>query len=256
MNILVCVKHVVDSTEVRVDKKSGELILRGIPTKINDYDKNAIEEAVKIKQATNGSVTLLTVGPKDAFKTVKEGLAMGADKAYLIDDEGVNPDDPIQISRVLASAVKKLGSFDLIIAGTISEDKGNSLTGPSLAERLGLEHIAYVNKVEIGTKEVVVERRADQFIERIEASLPVVITVDRSINLPRLPTAIQVMKVQANKIIKWTVEDVDLTEPLVSSVQVKEIRVIPTERKKVILEKDSKTASQQLLKHLTEEGVL
>ncbi len=254
MNILVCVKHVVDSTEVRVDKKSGELILRGIPTKINDYDKNAIEEAVKIKQASNGTVTLLTVGPKDAFKTVKEGLAMGADKAYLIDDEGLNPDDPMQIAKVLAAAVNQLGSFDLIFAGTISEDKGNSLTGPSLAERLQLEHIAYVNKVEVGSNKVIVERRVEQFIETIEAELPIVIMVDRSINLPRLPTAIQVMKVPANKIIKWSLDDVGITEEPDSRVELKEMRVIPTERKKVILE--GKTASQQLMKHLTEEGVV
>lgn len=256
MNILVCVKHVVDTTEVRVDKKSGELVLRGIPTKINDYDKNAIEEAIKIKQAAGGSVTLLTIGPKDAFKTVKEGLAMGADKAYLIDEEGVNTDDPIEIARILASAVSKLGSFDLIFAGAVSEDKGNSLTGPSLAEWLDMEHIAYVNKLEVAGNGIIAERRVDQMMEKLEASLPVVITVDRSINSPRLPTAIQVMKVPASKIIKWDLNDAgthaDGTKPL----SLTGYHVVSNQRKNILIEGNADAAVDRLVGYLEQEGVL
>ncbi|GAX91708.1 electron transfer flavoprotein subunit beta/FixA family protein [Effusibacillus lacus] len=256
MDILVCVKHVVDSTEVRVDKKSGEIVLRGIPTKINDYDKNAIEEAVRIKQTTGGTVTLLTVGPKEAFKTVKEGLAMGADKAYLIDEGGVNLDDPIQVAKVLAAGIKKLGKFDLIFCGTVSEDRGNSLTGPSLAEWLDMEHVAYVNKVDVEPDGLTVERRVDQVMETINSQLPVVLTVDRSINTPRLPTALQVMKVQANRIVKWIIDDLGLEEPTGNHVHFTGFKVVPAERKRIVIEGDMKTASEQLMRHLVEEGVL
>lgn len=256
MNILVCVKHVVDSTEVRVDKNSGELVLRGIPTKINDYDKNAIEEAVKIKKAAGGTVTLLTIGPKEAFKTIKEGLAMGADKAYIVDDSELSIEDPIQISKILASVAQTLGAFDIIFCGTISEDRGNSLTGPCLAEYLDMEHIAYVNALELKGQTLEAQRMVDQVVETIECSLPTVVTVDRSINNPRLPTAIQVMKVPANKIVKWTLDDIGLSTPPANQIRQTGYQVVSNDRKNVIIDGDVASSADQLFKHLVEEGVL
>lgn len=256
MKIIVCVKHVVDTTEVRVDKKTGELVLRGIPTKINDYDKNAIEEAVKIKQATNGTVTLLTVGPKEALKTVKEGLAMGADKAYIIDDSNLPADDPVQIARVLSLGIKRIGDFDIIFCGSVSEDRSNSLTGPGLAEWLGIDHVSYVQKVDVGSQSVEVERRCGNLIERIEASFPVVLTVDRTINTPRLPTAIQIMKVPANRIEKWSLDDVEASFEAEGSVGMKGYHVVSTDRKNVLLEGDAATTVKQLTDCLMKEGVL
>ncbi len=256
MNILVCVKHVVDSTEVRVDRKTSELVLRGIPVKINDYDKNAIEEAVKLKKENNGTVTLLTIGPKDAFKTVKEGLAMGADQAYIVDDSGLTVEDPFQTAGVLAAAIQKLGAFDLMMAGTVSEDRGNSITGPALAELLGLDHIAYVHTLQVDGRTVTAGRRAGELEETIACSMPLVVTVDRSINIPRLPTAIQVMKVPASKIIKWTLEDIGLAAPPASRMSQTGYHAAQTNRKKVLLEGDPAAASEQLLQHLVQEGVL
>lgn len=256
MNILVCVKHVVDTSEVRVDKKTGELVLRGIPTKINDYDKNAIEEAVRIKQATGGEVTLLTVGPKEALKSLKEGLAMGAQRAFLIEDKEVPRYDAIQIAKVLSKAIHQLGSFDLIFCGAVSEDISNNVTGPSLAEWLDMEHLSYIQKIDVEGNSIVVERKVNLGIETIEAILPVVVTVDRSLNTPRLPTAIQVMKVKANRITKWTLDDLDSLDGLNEGVTLDGYNVVSTDRKKVIFEGDVDTAVNDLLEQLTKEGVL
>lgn len=253
MNIVVCVKHVVDSTEVRVDKNSNELILRGIPTKINDYDKNAIEEAVKIKNETNGHVTLLTIGPREAEKTVKEGLAMGADEALIIDDNSVPDGDSVQIAKVLAEAIKKFCTFDLILCGSISEDKGSGLTAMCLAEWLGIEHVAFVNKIECKGNSIVVEREANQVFEMVESPLPVLLTVDRTINTPRLPSAIQIMKVKANRIRKLTLADLGM-ERLETNVALDNYRVVNMNRKRMIFEND--IAVDDIVKRLAEEGVL
>lgn len=256
MQIIVCVKHVVDSTEVRIDKKSGELVLRGVPTKINDYDRNAIEEAVKIKKATGGSVTLLTVAPSGAaFKTMKEGLAMGADQAYIIDDADINTNDPLEVARVLAAGIRKIGSPDVIFCGSISEDMGNSLIGPSVAEMLGIEHVAYVSKVGVEQNGLTVERRVGDMFETLETYFPVLITVERSINIPRLPTAIQVMKVPTKNIIKWSLDDVGYS-PKAKYVELTGYNVVSRERKNIIIEGDIPSAVDQLFEHLKEEGVL
>ncbi len=253
MNILVYVKHVVDSTEVRVDKKSGELVLQGIPTKINDYDKNAIEEAIRIKKEANGHVTLLTVGPKEALKTVKEGLAMGADIAYIVDDKSVTGSDPLEMSRILAQATDKLGAFDIMISGAVSEDMGNSITSVCVAERLNVPHIAYVNKVELNNDHVVVERRMNEVIETIKAQLPVLITVDRTINSPRLPSAIQIMKVKSNRIHKLDLDDLELNS-IKENIKLQGYSVVESNRKNIIFENDS--SIDELVKQLAEEGVL
>jgi electron transfer flavoprotein beta subunit len=246
---------VLDTTEVRVDQ-SGELVLRGIPTKINDYDKNAIEEAVKIKQATNGEVTLLTIGPKEAQKTLKEGLAMGADKGYIIEDKEVSKYDSVQIAKVLSKAIEKLGSFDLIFSGSVSEDISNNITGISLAEWLDYENISYVQKIDVAGNKLTADRKIGQSIETIEVELPVVVTVDRSINTPRLPTAIQIMKVKANRIISMSLDELDNLEGVNANVSLRDYNVVSTDRKKVIFEGDVDLAVNNLFEELSKEGVL
>lgn len=254
MNILVCVKHVLDTTEVRVEQ-NGELVLR-VPTKINDYDKNAIEEAVKIKQATNGEVTLLTIGPKEAQKTLKEGLAMGADKGYIIEDKEVSKYDSVQIAKVLSKAIEKLGSFDLIFSGSVSEDISNNITGISLAEWLDYENISYVQKIDMAGNKLTADRKIGQTIETIEVELPVVVTVDRSINTPRLPTAIQIMKVKANRISSMSLDELDNLDGVNANVSLRDYSVVSTDRKKVIFEGDVDAAVNNLFEELSKEGVL
>lgn len=258
MNIIVCVKHVVDTTEIRIDRKTGELILRNIPTKINDYDRNAIQEAVRLKKETGGQVTLLCAGPREATKTLKEGLAMGADRAYLIVMPAAAYTDPQQIAIILTAGIEKIGNYDLIICGEVSEDGYNSQVGPSIAQRLGIPHVSYVIALQLADKEIIAERALKEVIEIVAAKAPLLIGVNSRINIPRLPTTIQVMKVPSNRISEWQLKDVGLPEDFFEKTltYMRGYKVPVSRRKNVVIEGQTKNVVSKLVAHLKEEGVL
>jgi electron transfer flavoprotein beta subunit len=258
MDIIVCVKHVVDTTEVRIKQENNELILRGVPTKISDYDKNAIEEAVKIKEKTKGKITLLTIGPKEAVKSLKEGLAMGADQAILITEKGLEDLEPLRIAKLLASSIKKIGSYSLVLCGSVSEDGYNAQVGPILAELLGLPHVAYAEKIKIESEGVLIERFLEDKIEKVKGELPLLITLDRKINTPRLPTAIQVMKVPANKIITWKLADTGIATEVIAQEKIKFMgyKVASVNRKNKLLQGEKEDVIAELINSLENEGVM
>jgi len=260
MEIVVCVKHVVDTTEVRIDRKTNELILRGIPTKISDYDKHAIEEAVRIKGKLNATVTLLSIGPKEAVKSLKEGLAMGADKAVLISEKEIENLEPTKIAYLLSSAIKKLGNISLVLCGAVSEDGYNAQVGPAIAEGLNLPHIAYAGEIKVESNSVTVDRYLEDRIESLKCELPVLITVDRRINTPRLPTVIQVMKVSTSKIVSWNLaglgfsrDDAVLQD---AGTRMLGYRIASMDRKNIVLEGERSDSIDELINHLDNEGVV
>ena len=257
MRIIVCVKHVVDSTEIRVDKKTGELVLRGLPTKINDYDKNAITEAVRIKKEFGGEIILLSIGPKEAVKTLKEALAMGADKAYLLPISAQQSLDTKQTSEILGKMVEKVGAFDVLLCGEVSEDGYNSQTGPRLAERLHIPHISSVTKLTVTEDSAVAERTTEDVVETVQTSLPALMTVNSNINLPKLPTAIQIMKVQTSRIVQWKLADLGMEEADLDQPAVKMLgyEIPVTERKNIMIAGEPDAAASTLLQYLKEEGV-
>ena len=257
-------KHVVDTTEIRFDKNTGKLILSGIPTKISDYDKNAIEEAVRIKEKHGGEVIILTVGPKDAFKTIKEGLAMGGDMGYIILGEDLyglaNYMDPITVAKILSKVIEKLGPFDLILCGEVSEDGYNAQVGPALAELMNLPHVAYVSKIEVNDSSIKVESMYEEKIEIIELPLPAVVTVNRLINTPRLPTLLQVMKVPKNKIQFLNIDDLSITSSEIKDrlnfTNLAGYEELKIERKGIIFEDEPEESVDNLIRKLKEEGVI
>lgn len=260
MKIMVCVKHVVDTTEVRIDKKTGELIIRNIPTKINDYDKHAIEEAVCLKEKLEDvEISLLCVGPKAAGKTLKEAIAMGANRAYLVNvaEEIL---DPIMTASVLAKAIQKIGMPDLIFSGAVSEDGYNFQVGPSLAEWLGICHISYVTGLNVDDKEIRAERLLEKEMETIAADLPALITVDRKINTPRLPTALQVMKVSLNKISNLSLNELGISEDQVAGENAYTsflgYQVSSESKETVILQGKSEAIAEELVSVLRQKGVI
>lgn len=147
MNIAVCVKHAIDEGELRVDP-SGRPQLQGAMTKMSEFDRNAVEEAVRIKESKGGTVTVLNVGGPESRKTVKEALAMGCDRAIAVIS---TPDlDSLSTSYYLSRALLKGGPFDLIILSEGASDTYDGLVGPMLAEWLKLPFIGYARKVEFG----------------------------------------------------------------------------------------------------------
>jgi len=147
VRIIVCVKQAIDVSQIKVDTATRRLITVDAPKKISDFDKNALEEAVRLKEKLGGEVVTVTLGPEDAKTTVREALAMGADKAYVVSDPMFEGGDTMATSYVLAEAVKKIGQFDLVLCGEASVDSFSAQVGPRLADRLGLPVVMYVKKL-------------------------------------------------------------------------------------------------------------
>ena len=253
MNIIVCAKQVVDVSEIKVDPNTNKPILAGVPQKISDIDKNAMEEAIKIKEKHGGKITALTVGPADAKEKIKELLAMGADEGILI----AQPEklDYYVLSNILAAAIKKIGEYDIILCGEASIDLFSGQIGPRIAGLLNIPQITYAQDITAEKEKVVSERNLGDKAVTIESSFPVMITVTKEINEPRLPSLMQILAAANKPIHDWSVEDVasEKLEPKITTV---DIKGVPMERKNVIYQNDIDESVSKLVDSLAKEGVL
>jgi len=185
--IIACFKWVVDEAYIRRGS-SGQLDFSAVDYKISDYDRNAIEEAVRLKDAVGGSVIAVTVGVPEATKGVKDALSRGTDQCYFIADPSFRDLEPSQTAKVLADVIRnRTGSFDLILCGEGSSDLYAQQVGPRLAENIGIPCFSFVQKVTVGDGKVTAERRTEEGVEIVEAPLPVLVTVLPDINIPRIP---------------------------------------------------------------------
>ncbi|RXI73398.1 electron transfer flavoprotein subunit beta/FixA family protein, partial [Clostridium tetani] len=157
MNIVVCVKQVPDTTEVKIDPVTGTLIREGVPSIMNPDDKNALEEALRLKESNGAKVTVITMGPPQAESTLREALSMGADEAILISDRAFAGADTLATATALSAAIKKL-DYDIVFAGRQAIDGDTAQVGPEIAENLDLPQITYVEKVEVDKEELKVRR--------------------------------------------------------------------------------------------------
>ncbi|MTI47084.1 electron transfer flavoprotein subunit beta/FixA family protein [Sporosalibacterium faouarense] len=189
MEIFVCIKQVPGTTEVEVDEKTGVLKREGIDSKMNPYDLFALESALRIKEDKGGEVTVLSMGPPQASEIIKESYMMGADRGALFSDRKFAGADVLATAYTLSQGIKKLGSPDLIICGKMTTDGDTAQVGPEMAEFLKIPHVANVKKImEIKKDSVVVEMDMPYTIEVVEVNLPCLITVDKDIYQPRLPS--------------------------------------------------------------------
>jgi len=188
MNIIVCIKQVPETTEVKINPETNTLIREGVPSIINPFDENAIEEALKLKEKNGGKVTVITMGPPQASEALKKALAMGADEAVLISDRAFAGSDTLATSYALSRAIKKLGEFDLIICGKQAIDGDTAQVGPGIAEWLGLPQVTFVVKAGVEGGKLVAERLLEDENEVVETKLPAAITVVKQINEPRYPS--------------------------------------------------------------------
>lgn len=210
MEIVVFVKQVPDTTEVKIDPQTNTLIRQGVPSVVNPFDKNALEAALQLREKHGGKVTVISMGPPQAKDALKECLAMGADDAILISDRAFGGADTLATSYTLAAAAKKLGPIDLIICGKQAIDGDTAQVGPEIAEHLGIAQVTYVAKIDIDGETVRVEREHEEGYEIITTRLPVLLTVVKSINEPRYPTVKGTMKANRRDIPIWTVNDLDV----------------------------------------------
>jgi electron transfer flavoprotein beta subunit len=252
LNIIVCAKQVVDVSEMKIDSITKKPILQGVPQKISDIDKNAMEEAIKIKDKHGGKITVLTIGPSDAKERIKELLAMGADEGVLV----TAPDnvDYHMTSTLLAEAVKKIGEYDMILCGEASVDLFSGQIGPRLAGLLNIPQITYALSVTAEKDKVTAERNMGDKAVTTEATYPVLITVTKEINEPRLPSLMQILGAANKPINEWTADSLSSgLKPLVETV---DLKGVPMERKNVIYQNDLDESVGKLVDSLAKEGVL
>jgi electron transfer flavoprotein beta subunit len=211
MNIVVCLKQVPGTTEVKINPQTNTLVRQGIKNVINPFDTYALEEGVRLKEKMGGKVTVISMGPPQAVDMLKEAISLGADEAVLLSDAAFAGSDTWATAFTLAAAVKKLGPTDLVLCGRQSTDGDTAQVGPEMAEMLGVPFVAYVGQIEeIGADQMRVKRMIDEGHEVIQSPLPAVITVTKEINVPRLPSLRGIMKSKSAKIPVWTAADMAL----------------------------------------------
>lgn len=188
MRIVVCIKQVPDTAEVRINPETNTLIREGVLSIINPFDLHAIEAGLQIKDTIGGKVIVLTMGPPQAESALREAISMGADEAVLLTDRAFAGSDTWATSYTLAKAIEKLGA-DIIFCGKQAIDGDTAQVGPETAEFLNIPHVAYVKKIEeVKDGYIRVQRLMDEGYDIVESTLPVLLTVVKELNVPRLPS--------------------------------------------------------------------
>ncbi len=208
MNIIVCIKQVPDTREVRINPETGNLIREGVPSIVNPDDKHAVEGAVALKEKYGGKTTVMTMGPGQAEEALRECLAMGIDEAILISDRAFGGADTSATSYTLACAIKKLGDFDVILCGRQAIDGNTAQVGPQLGGMLGIPQITYVSGIEIQGDTLRAKKALEDGYEVIETKMPVLLTTIKDLNTPRIPPIDAAMEAYSKPLVTWTADDV------------------------------------------------
>jgi electron transfer flavoprotein beta subunit len=216
MNIVVCLKQVPGTTEVKIDPQTNTLVRQGVKNIVNPFDTYALEEGVRIKERYGGRVTAISMGPAQAEEVLREAIATGADDAVLLSDSAFAGADTLATAYTLARAIDKLEQYDLIICGRQTIDGDTGQVGPELAEMLELPFIAYASKIdEINNGYMRVKRMVEDGYEVIETPLPAVLTVVKEINVPRLPSLRGLAKAKSAVIPVWTARELGVDNNMV-----------------------------------------
>ena len=213
MNIVVCLKQVPDTTEVKIDPKTGTLIREGVPSIINPDDKNALEEALVLKEKVGAKVTIISMGPPQAEAALREAIAMGADEAILISDRAFAGADTLATSNALAGALRKL-DYDIVFAGRQAIDGDTAQVGPEIAEHLNIPQITYVEKVEVEGDSLKVQRAWEDGYEVIKVKTPVLLTAIKELNEPRYMHMVNIFETYKKEIKVWSAADIDVDKSL------------------------------------------
>ena len=212
MKILVCVKQVPDTTEVRIDRETNTLQRQDVPSILNPFDRHALEEALRVKERCGGTVSVLTMGPLQAQEVLKECLALGADEAVLLSDKAFAGADTLATSRTLAAAISKLGPTELIFCGKQAIDGDTAQVGPELAEHLNMAQVTCVSGLEVFPEQqrLIAEREVEDGHEVLELPFPAVLTISKCLNEPRYPSIKGRLRANKTSIPILNLEDLGL----------------------------------------------
>lgn len=212
MKIVVCIKQVPDTADVKINPETNTLVREGVPSIINPFDLNAIEAGLQMRDEVGGEVIALTMGPPQAEDALREAISFGANEAVLLSDRAFAGADTWATAYALAGAIKKLGA-DIIICGKQAIDGDTAQVGPEIAEFMDIPHIAYIRKVEeIKDGYIKVQRLMDEGYDVVESSLPVLLTVVKELNIPRMPSLKGKMAARKAEIKTMNREDIGIEE--------------------------------------------
>jgi len=210
LNIVVCIKQVPETTEVDFDEETGRLMREGVAAVVNPFDEYAVEEGISLKERYGGTVKVLTMGPPQAESALRDAIAMGADEAYLATDRAFAGADTWATSYTVGLCIEKMGPYDIVICGLKTTDGDTGQVGPELAQHLGTPHVCYVNKIlDVSDGKVRLTRLLDDGVETLESPLPVVLSVSKDINQPRLATLRGRLQARKAEITQITSKDVE-----------------------------------------------
>lgn len=211
MNIYVLLKRTFD-TEEKIQINGGVIEDDGAEFIINPYDEYAVEEAIKIRDEHGGEVTVVTVGSEDAESQLRTALAMGADKAVLIDiEDDVEEQDQYTTTKILEAYFENK-EYDIILAGNVAIDNASGQVGPRLADRLNIPYVTTITKLEIDGDVVHIEKDVEGDVEKVETSLPLLVTCQQGLNEPRYPSLPGIMKAKKKPLEELELDDLDLDE--------------------------------------------
>ncbi|MGC8722275.1 MAG: electron transfer flavoprotein subunit beta/FixA family protein [Acidobacteriota bacterium] len=258
MNVLVCVKHVPDTeTRVKVKPDGMSLDLAEANWVINPYDEFAVEEGIRLKEKLGGEVTALTVGDEEATKTLRQALAMGADKAVLLSDAAFQGGDALGIARVLAAAAKKI-PFDLILCGKHAVGDDNQQVGTLVAQLLGIPCVTVVTGLEFDGQAAICKREIEGGTEVVKATLPALITCQKGLNEPRYPSLKGIMAAKKKEVLKWGLADLGLDASTVGAAgagfQLKKLELPPPRPEGKVLAGEIPDQVKELVRLLREEA--
>lgn len=260
MNIVVCLKQVPGTTDVKIDPQTNTLIRQGIKNVINPFDTYALEEGVRLKERFGGKVTVLSMGPPQAEEALREALSLGADEAILLSDKAFAGADTWATAYTLSAAIRKAGQIDIIICGRQTMDGDTGQVGPELSEMLQIPFVAYVSKIDdIAGSQMRVQRLIEEGHEIIESPVPAVISVTKEINVPRLPSLRGIIRVKKAVIPVWTVKELGVDPNMVglAGSATKVIKIFFPQRvcKAEALNGDPASQVERLVTRLREAGL-
>jgi electron transfer flavoprotein beta subunit len=204
MNVIVCIKQVPGTTDVKINPKTNTLIREGVEAIINPFDMYALEEGIRVKERYGGKVIALSMGPPQVETALREAISLGVDETVLLSDRAFAGADTLATSYALAKGIGKIKDYDLIICGKQAIDGDTAQVGPGIAETLNIPYVTYVRKIEeIKEKSIIVERLMETGYEVIEMPLPALLTVVKEINEPRIPSLKGMMKAKKAPITVW-----------------------------------------------------
>lgn len=213
MRIIVCIKQVPDTADVKINPETNTLIREGVSSIINPFDMYAVEEAIRLKEKLGGKTTVITMGPPQAESALREAISLGIDEAYLVSDRSFAGSDTLATSYTLAQAIRKLGDFSIILCGKQASDGDTAQVGPGIATHLDIPQVTYVKKIDEAKEDALkVERMTEEGFEILEIPLPCLLTVVKEINEPRLPSLKGKMRAKSAKINFLCAADLDVEE--------------------------------------------